>query len=104
MVLGGNAEQAGNFVGGELLHVSQQDRESLPVRELSEQVVDATGEAFRNDAVLDAVGPGFGRVHPPAEEIELFYIKIFVPRAGALLATTGRSRSVQQDAVQPSLE
>jgi len=104
LVLGGNAEQAANFVGGELLHVSQQDRESLPVRELSEQVVDATGEAFRNDAVLDAVGPGFGRVHPCAGAVELLDVEIFVSRAGALLATTGRSRSVQQDAVQPSLE
>ena len=99
MVLGGDAEQTGNLVGGELLHVSQQDRESLPVRELSEQVVDATGEVFGNDAVLDAVGPGFGRVHPRAGAIELLDVEIVVSRAGALLATTGRSCSVQQDAV-----
>ena len=86
LVAVGDAEKAGDLVGGETLDIAEQDDLALAVGELRQQRPDTGGQPLGDDPVLGPLRPRNRRRRPRARRVELLaHVDGPVGATGALL-------------------
>ena len=70
MISVGDANERGDIVRRESFEIAQHDDLALAIRQLRQQLLNASGEVLGHEVVVGAVGPRLGRSDPRPGSVE----------------------------------